>query len=160
MLHADAARGHGDLFVRPDERSSSAVASGCAVEFVVNCLILTQRASESIMSKSISVRVSSALFEEASTTGATMTRSGAQQLEHWARLGQALERQGLDINAALQLLASPGMEVRAADAMWSAKRTRQQRDRAAIARDVRAAKGMLLFPVELAQAAKVLNGPY
>lgn len=112
------------------------------------------------MVKSASVRVSSALFEEASTTGATMTRSGAQQLEHWARLGQALERRGLDINAALHLLANSDVEVTTSRAMWADKRARQQRDRAATTKNVRAAKGMLLFPVELAQAAKVLNGPY
>ena len=113
-----------------------------------------------IMPKTVSVRVSSTLFDAACHTGATMTRSGAQQLEHWARLGQALERQGLAADAVLRLLASPDIEASTADAMWADKRARQREDRTAVAKDPRAARKMLLFPIELAQSARVLNGAY
>jgi hypothetical protein len=113
-----------------------------------------------IMSKTVSLRVSSALFDAACHTGAAMTRSGAQQLEHWAKLGQALERQGLAPDAALRMLASTDVEVSTADAMWAGKRARQRDDRAAVGKDPRAARKMLLFPVEMAQSAEVLNGNY
>ena len=112
------------------------------------------------MAKTVSIRVSSVLFAEASHTGAAMTRSGAQQLEHWARLGQALERRGLAMDAALQLLGHPAAEASTAEAMWAGKRARQRADRSAVAKDPQAATGMLLFPAELARSAEVLNGPF
>ena len=112
------------------------------------------------MAKTVSIRVSSVLFAEASHTGAAMTRSGAQQLEHWARLGQALERRGLAMDAALQLLGHPDADAGTVEAMWAGKRARQRADRSAAAKGPQAAKGMLLFPAELARSAQVLNGPF
>ena len=112
------------------------------------------------MPKTVSVRVSSTLFDAACHTGTAMTRSGAQQLEHWAKLGQALERQGLAPDAALRMLAGTDVEVSTGDGMWSDKRAGQRGDRAAAAKDPRAARKMLLFPVAMAQTAKVLNGTY
>jgi hypothetical protein len=41
-----------------------------------------------------SVRISAALFEQAQRQGHLMCRSAAQQIEHWARLGAALEAEG------------------------------------------------------------------
>ena len=41
-----------------------------------------------------SIRVSAALFEQAQRQGELMCRSTAQQVEHWARLGAALEAEG------------------------------------------------------------------
>lgn len=112
------------------------------------------------MAKTVSIRVSATLFDEACHTGATMTRSGAQQLEHWARLGQALERRGLTMDAALQLLGRSSVDAGTVAAMWSGKRARQRADRSAAAKDPQAAKAMLLFPAELARSADVLNGPF
>ena len=112
------------------------------------------------MAKTVSVRVSALLFDEACHTGAAMTRSGAQQLEYWARLGQALERRGLAMDAALQLLGRPSAQASTAEAMWVGKRARQRADRSAVAKDPQAATGMLLFPAELARSAEVINGPF
>lgn len=39
----------------------------------------------------IPMRVEGELFEAARETGATMSRSAAQQLQHWARIGRELE---------------------------------------------------------------------
>ena len=38
-----------------------------------------------------SIRISDRLYEEAHTASGLLERSLAQQIEHWARLGQALE---------------------------------------------------------------------
>ncbi|HUF80581.1 MAG TPA: hypothetical protein VMN03_05540 [Burkholderiales bacterium] len=50
------------------------------------------------------VRVSPLVFEEAKREAQAMSRSVAGQLEHWARLGQAVEALGLSPNDVKQLL--------------------------------------------------------
>ena len=42
-----------------------------------------------------SIRVGAELFRLAQQQGALMSRSAAQQVEHWARIGAALEATGL-----------------------------------------------------------------
>lgn len=39
-----------------------------------------------------SIRISNSLYDEASTTSSIMNRSLAQQIEHWARLGQSMDK--------------------------------------------------------------------
>jgi len=43
------------------------------------------------------VRISDGLFQEAKKEAAAMSRSVAGQIEHWARLGQAVEAAGLAV---------------------------------------------------------------
>lgn len=45
-----------------------------------------------------SIRISSDLFVSAHEEAQLMSRSAAQQLEHWARLGRAMERSGLPLD--------------------------------------------------------------
>lgn len=51
-----------------------------------------------------SIRISADLFEQAARQGAVLSRSAAQQLEHWARLGAALEASGLSVPQLVALL--------------------------------------------------------
>lgn len=107
------------------------------------------------MSKSL--RVSDALFDAATLDGATLSRSAAQQVEHWARLGRALEKRGLTVEGALTLLQDPPA---ATQDPWANKRARQQRDLARL--DAGAAKqdGMAWVSADMARKATILNGPY
>ena len=51
-----------------------------------------------------SLRLSDALFDSATTAGKLLSRSAAQQVEHWARLGKAIEDRGLTVETAMALL--------------------------------------------------------
>jgi len=51
-----------------------------------------------------SVRISDELYGLVERTGADMSRSLAQQLEHWARIGAALDASGLTTDQVLKLL--------------------------------------------------------
>ena len=104
-----------------------------------------------------SLRVSSALFEAAASTGAALDRSTAQQVEHWARLGRALEEQGLTVGAAIQLLSAP---VESEEALWKRKRRLQNRDLALVESGRARQSDMHLFSPGMAQRVKILNGPY
>ncbi len=105
-----------------------------------------------------SLRVSEALFEAASQAGKALTRSTAQQVEHWARLGRALEGAGLTVDEAMRMftLAAPESEA----SMWKAKRARQAADIEKLASGQVAQADMLLFTEAQARGAKILNGPY
>ena len=108
------------------------------------------------MSKSL--RLSDALFEAASAAGGEFTRSAAQQVEHWARLGRALEERGLPVDTALTLLR--GESIVDAKEMWANKRKLQKRD-LALAKSGRINPAdMHLIPAGMAKTAKILNGPY
>jgi hypothetical protein len=74
-----------------------------------------------------SLRVSDDLFMQASQAGDAFTRSAAQQVEHWARLGQKLEGSGLSV-AELAALLEGRIEVADADEMMRDKRARQAED--------------------------------
>ena len=51
-----------------------------------------------------SIRVGAELFSLAQQHGALMSRSAAQQIEHWARIGAALEATGLSVTDVARLL--------------------------------------------------------
>ena len=57
------------------------------------------------LSMSKSFRVSDALFDAAQNAGTDMTRSTAQQVEHWARIGQTLEARRITV--LLGIVGSP-----------------------------------------------------
>jgi ParD-like antitoxin of type II bacterial toxin-antitoxin system len=120
-------------------------------------VILWQSATLYVFIMSNSLRVSSALFEAATSTGAVLARSTAQQVEHWARLGRALEEQGLTAGAAIKLLTAP---VESEKALWKRKRRLQKRDLALVASGRVKQADMHLFSPELARRVKILNGPY
>ncbi|MFG6431991.1 TA system antitoxin ParD family protein [Roseateles sp. LYH14W] len=51
-----------------------------------------------------SVRITDELYGLVEKTGASMSRSLAQQLEHWARIGAALDASGLTTDQVLKLM--------------------------------------------------------
>ena len=77
-----------------------------------------------------SIRVGEELFTAAREEGALMSRSAAQQIEHWARLGAALEASGLTAGQAASLLqGQAGKAAEPGDAkLWAFKRERQRMD--------------------------------
>ena len=76
-----------------------------------------------------SIRVKAELFEAARAEGALMSRSAAQQIEHWARMGAALESCGLTVGQVASLLKLRFAAVGSGDAdLWDFKRQRQKAD--------------------------------
>ena len=105
-----------------------------------------------------SLRVSEALFESATADGELLSRSAAQQVEHWARLGRALEAAGLTVDAAASLLSNgfAGNEA----LLWRRKRMRQRKDLENLETGRSRQEDAYLFTAAAARRAKVLNGPY
>jgi hypothetical protein len=86
-----------------------------------------------------SIRVSDRLYSLADATSQTMHRSLAQQVEHWAELGRALEAAGVTTAQVLDIL---GGNVRA-------------RERLMLKLGLAEQESMYLFPVALARQTKV-----
>jgi hypothetical protein len=112
--------------------------------------------SEYGMSRSL--RLSDTLFDAAQEAATALSRSAAQQVEHWARLGRQLELRGLTLEGALKMLASE--QVTSADALWRDKRARQARDHARDTRREGRFGDTHWISAEDAKRAKVLDGPY
>lgn len=110
-----------------------------------------------LMSKSL--RVSDALFVAAQNAGTDMTRSTAQQVEHWARLGQTLEAGGITVSQAIALLKGNLETVVSEEAMWQDKRRRQATDRELVRTGALTADHLNWFRSGAARNAKVVNGP-
>ena len=125
-----------------------------------------------------SIRVSADLFEEALSKGSVLSRSAAQQLEHWARLGAAVEASGLSVP---QLVALLQAQVRRSGApelaelhsnvapagttephaqLWARKRAQQQRDIARISSGQSDNAAMSWFSGGRAWRAKAVNSPF
>jgi len=101
------------------------------------------------------LRVSDELFLQASV-GKSFTRSAAQQVEHWAQLGQELEASGLSV-AELAALLQGRIKVVDSAEMMRDKRARQTADlkRAKSA----SAKSQGLFGGGVGRRARV-KGPF
>ena len=105
-----------------------------------------------------SIWVSDALFESATADGKFHSRSAAQQVEHWARLGRALEAAGLTVEAAASRPTKGAGEKEAL--LWDGKRKRQRMDIENIETGRTRQADAYLFTAAVARDAKVLNGPY
>jgi hypothetical protein len=86
-----------------------------------------------------SIRVSDRLYELAEATSQHLHRSLAQQVEHWAELGRALEGAGVTTAQVLDFLSG---DLRA-------------RERLMLKLGLAEQESMYLFPVTLAQETKV-----
>ena len=86
-----------------------------------------------------SIRVSDRLYSLAEATSQKVHRSLAQQVEHWAELGRALEAAGVTTAQVLDIL---GGDLRA-------------RERLMLKLGLAEQESMYLFPVALAQQTKV-----
>jgi hypothetical protein len=108
-----------------------------------------------------SVRIEAELFEAARTDGALMSRSAAQQIEHWARMGAALESCGLTVGQVASLLRVRSDEGHRGDAeLWHFKRQRQKADMDS-AREGRATQDQLSwFSGGKARHLKIIGAPY
>jgi len=59
---------------------------------------------DKMLSMAKSIRVSDALYEVADATSKKVHRSLAQQIEHWAELGRAIEAAGVTTSQILEIL--------------------------------------------------------
>ncbi|MBQ0929761.1 hypothetical protein KAK07_01500 [Ideonella sp. 4Y16] len=105
-----------------------------------------------------SVRISSELFEQAYRRGEILSRSAAQQIEHWARLGAALEQSGLSVGELVELLRGERSSGSLPEStLWAAKRAQQARDIAAIESGRAGQESMSWFSGGRARQAKAIN---
>lgn len=107
-----------------------------------------------------SVRISADLFELALRRGEVLSRSAAQQLEHWARLGASVEQSGLSVDDLVALLLghSAGGNV-PESALWAVKRAQQARDIEAVASGKVPNEAMSWFSGGRARRAKAIDSP-
>lgn len=115
-----------------------------------------------------SIRISSDLFEQALEQGERLSRSAAQQVEHWARLGVAVEASGLGVPALVALLQGKVPEASTGKAaprpvseaqLWAHKRALQQRDLDQMAGGRSPPEAMSWFSGGRARRAKALKSP-
>jgi hypothetical protein len=107
-----------------------------------------------------SIRISAELFEHAQRHGEVLSRSAAQQLEHWARLGAALEQSGLSVGELVELLHGDKATRNPPEStLWAAKRAQQARDIAAIESGRASNESMSWFSGGLARRAKATKSP-
>lgn len=108
-----------------------------------------------------SIRIEAGLFEAAGIEGALMSRSAAQQIEHWARMGAALESCGLTVAEVAELLRAHAAQGGPAEAeLWQFKRQRQKAD-LQNARSGRVSQGQLSwFSGGKARRLKVIGSAY
>lgn len=90
-----------------------------------------------------SIRIGDEWYAQVQQEAALMSRSIAQQLEHWARIGAALEAAGVTQD---QVRAILGGDLRVLE-------------RAFMKLGIQSQNSMLLIPPELARAAKVSLPP-
>jgi len=102
-----------------------------------------------------SIRVDAELFESARRQAELMSRSAAQQFEHWARLGRALEATGLSVAAVAELLRS-GSE----KDLRAYKRARQALDLESVRSGSATSEQMSWFSGGRARAARLVDSPY
>jgi hypothetical protein len=124
--------------------------------------ILTRSAARPIMSSN-SIRISNQLFRDAQETGEFVARSAAQQVEFWARIGQALESSGIRSQLLLELLRGDhGTQslARVEEDLRAAKQREQSRDIEAVKSGAASPEEMVGIPRKRAKNAKALDSPY
>lgn len=113
-----------------------------------------------------SLRVSQDLFTRAQRQAGLMSRSTAQQVEHWARLGAALEASGLAVTGLADLLQTDGQRSAAhteavpAEDLWKFKRERQRADITRVNSGAASTERMNWFSGGSARKAKLVNSPF
>ncbi len=113
-----------------------------------------------------SIRASKDLFTRAQDQARLMSRSTAQQVEHWARLGAALKASGLAVTGLAELLQTNGenavthTESASAEELWKFKRDRQRADFASVKSGATSTDQMNWFAGGRARKAKLVNSPF
>ncbi len=108
---------------------------------------------------SSSIRIEEHLFEAARAEGLVQSRSTAQQIEHWAKVGAALESCGLTVGQVASLLRTSRQGAGDAD-LWAFKRERQQHDMAAAAEGEVTQDQLSWFSGGKARGLKLIGSPY
>jgi hypothetical protein len=108
-----------------------------------------------------SIRVNAELFERAREAGEILSRSAAQQIEHWVKIGAALEAAGLTVAQATELLMAHGRQTGTQEeaALWTDKRARQSRDLKAV-RSGKIKSHQLSWFAGRTKRAKLINSPF
>lgn len=111
-----------------------------------------------------SVRISDELYTLVEKTGADLSRSLAQQLEHWARIGAAVDAAGLNTDQVLKLTGQSTSLAEQVLAMLLVKDhkhrgateivARHAKDEAAVRAGRKSAKSLHAFPESLVKKAK------
>lgn len=109
-----------------------------------------------------SIRVGTSIFDNARQQGELMSRSAAQQIEHWARLGAAVEASGLTVAQLGQLLqAGSTKDADRGDAkLWEFKRERQRADFEQARAGTLSQDQLSWFPGDTARDLKIIDSPY
>ena len=113
-----------------------------------------------------SIRVSKDLFARAQHQAELMSRSTAQQVEHWARLGAALEASGLAVTSLADLLnaddvkTATHIEAAPTEDLWKFKRERQRADIARVKSGATSAEQLSWFSGGSARKARLVNSPF
>jgi hypothetical protein len=112
-----------------------------------------------------SVRVDARLFDGAKSAGALWSRSAAQQVEHWAHIGAAVELLDLSVAQVAVLLrrneldAVLAREVVPEAELWATKRARQARDIQALREGKLTNAQTSWFSGGRGKALKAINSP-
>ncbi|WP_343632299.1 hypothetical protein [Roseateles sp.] len=122
-----------------------------------------------------SVRISNELFRDAQSTGEIVSRSAAQQVEYWARLGKALEEAGLSMPEIIEVLrvgvggqamktlpsiSAVSAEFADAKQMWSEKRAKQAKDIQNVKDGKASSSSMGWFSAKRIKQIKLIDSPY
>ncbi|WP_047193716.1 TA system antitoxin ParD family protein [Caldimonas brevitalea] len=112
-----------------------------------------------------SIRIHTELFERARAHGEVVSRSAAQQVEHWARLGAAVEAAGLTVTDVVEMLrshqaSSASLSPASEQELWSFKRAQQSQDLEAVTARRASNDQMSWFAGGKAKAAKLVGSPY
>ncbi|WP_307602492.1 TA system antitoxin ParD family protein [Variovorax boronicumulans] len=111
-----------------------------------------------------SIRIGKELFDAARAEGTVMSRSAAQQIEHWARIGAALEVCDLTVAQVSSLLRDPsksGEKTEDGDAqLWAFKRARQRADLESMRSGLIGQKKLSWFQADKVRDLKLVDSPY
>ena len=116
-----------------------------------------------------SIRISDEFYDAALHAGEAMGRSLAQQMEHWARLGAALDAAGVSFEQTVQLLQGStavrgrvlealGITPSALDIAAKAARSRHERE-AAVASGERSPSSLFLLSAQAVRSAEIVFAP-
>ncbi|SCK08141.1 ParD-like antitoxin of type II toxin-antitoxin system [Variovorax sp. HW608] len=93
-----------------------------------------------------------------------MSRSAAQQIEYWARVGAACEAAGLTVADVARMLGSGDTQGRVQASsekeLWALKRQQQRQDLASVKGGRHSAASMSWFSGGRGKSAKLVDSPY
>jgi len=106
-----------------------------------------------------SVRIDAEIFEAARSEGSLFSRSTAQQIEHWVKIGVALESCGLTVGEIASLLKNAPTGA-GDEELWKFKRQRQETDMKALGEGRVTQDQLSWFSGGKARRLKVIGSPY